>query len=72
VPTGIVKWYNEGLGRGIIIPDEGGAEIGVEPSDIVGHGFRILDEGQRVMFEVAQHGKQRRAKQVVALTRGLR
>jgi CspA family cold shock protein len=66
VPTGIVKWYNEGQGRGIIIPDEGGAEIGVESSDIVAEGFRALDDGQRVMFEVAQNGKQRSAKHVIA------
>jgi CspA family cold shock protein len=65
VPTGIVKWYNEGQGRGIIIQDEGGAEIGIECRDIVADGFRVLDNGQRVMFEVAQDGKQRSAKQVV-------
>ena len=49
---GMVKWYNEGQGRGVVISDSDGAEVSVACSDIAAEGFKILFENQRVMFDV--------------------
>jgi CspA family cold shock protein len=51
---GIVKWYNEGQGRGIIVPDDGSRELMVVHSDIAGEGFKVLFQGQRVRFEAGE------------------
>lgn len=51
---GIVKWYNEGQGRGVVVPDDGSREFLVTHSDIAAEGFKILCEGQRVRFEVVK------------------
>jgi CspA family cold shock protein len=51
---GVVKWYSEGQGRGIIVPDDDVREFTVAHSDIVSDGFKILYEGQRVRFEVGE------------------
>jgi CspA family cold shock protein len=51
---GIVKWYNEGQGWGVIIPDEGTAKLIVGDSDILGGGFKVLEAGERVSFDVVE------------------
>jgi cold shock protein len=51
---GIVKWYNEGRGRGVIVPDDGLKEILVTHSDITGEGFKVLYTGQRVRFDIVE------------------
>jgi cold shock protein len=51
---GIVKWYNEGQGRGGIVTDEGLKEVRVTHSDITGEGFKVLFEGQRVRFDIVE------------------
>ncbi len=51
---GTVKWFNGEKGFGFISPDEGGADVFVHFSAIVGSGFRNLEENQRVEFEVTQ------------------
>jgi cold shock protein len=63
---GTVKWYNEGQGRGIIVPDNGVRELAVIHADIAGDGFKILYDGQRVMFEVGEtnHGLAARSVEV--------
>ncbi len=55
--TGTVKWFNETKGFGFISPEEGGNDIFVHHSAIQGSGFKTLDEGQRVSFEVEQTAK---------------
>ncbi len=57
VSTGTVKWFNETKGFGFISPEEGGNDIFVHHSAIQGSGFKTLDEGQRVSFEVEQTAK---------------
>ncbi|MCL2183168.1 MAG: cold-shock protein [Chitinispirillia bacterium] len=53
MPTGVVKWFNEAKGFGFISPDEPGArDVFVHFSAIQTSGFRKLDEGQKVQFEV--------------------
>ena len=49
--TGTVKWFNSEKGYGFI-SREGGADVFVHYSAIEGEGYRNLDEGQRVEFDV--------------------
>ena len=53
MPEGIVKWFNDQKGYGFISQEDGG-DIFVHYSDIEGVGFKTLDEGERVTFEVEQ------------------
>jgi cold shock protein len=55
--TGIVKWFNAEKGYGFITPDGGGKDVFVHHSAIQGKGFKSLDEGQRVAFEISQGQK---------------
>jgi cold shock protein len=54
---GTVKWFNGEKGFGFIAQDGGGADVFVHYSEIQGSGFRNLDEGQRVEFEIGQGAK---------------
>ena len=51
--TGTVKWFNVTKGWGFIQRD-GGEDVFVHYSAIVGDGYRSLEEGQRVEFVVVQ------------------
>lgn len=55
--TGTVKWFNAEKGFGFIAPDDGSADVFAHFSAITGSGYRSLDEGQKVEFEVAQGPK---------------
>jgi CspA family cold shock protein len=54
--TGTVKWFNAEKGYGFI-SREGGADVFVHYSAIEGAGYRSLEEGQRVEFEVTSGPK---------------
>ena len=54
--TGKVKWFNNAKGYGFI-EREGGSDVFVHYSAIQGAGFRSLEEGQTVEFEVGQGRK---------------
>jgi CspA family cold shock protein len=56
VAEGTVKWFNNEKGYGFIAVD-GGQDVFVHYSAIQSEGYRSLDEGQRVAFEVAQGPK---------------
>jgi len=56
VPTGKVKWFNNSKGYGFI-QQEDGTDIFVHFSAIQGDGYKTLDEGQAVSFEVTQGPK---------------
>jgi len=56
VPTGKVKWFNAQKGYGFITGDDG-QDLFVHYSAINGTGFRSLQEGESVTFEVAQGPK---------------
>lgn len=60
---GVVKWFNGSKGYGFIERDAGG-DIFVHFSSILGDGYRNLEEGQRVEFNVAQGQKGPQAQDV--------
>lgn len=64
--TGTVKWFNAEKGFGFI-EVEGGNDVFVHFSAIQGEGFKTLDEGQRVEFEVVQGNRGPQAEHVVKL-----
>jgi CspA family cold shock protein len=55
--TGTVKWFNGEKGFGFITQDDGGPDVFVHFSAIVGKGYRNLEEGQKVDFETTQGPK---------------
>ena len=63
---GTVKWFNGSKGYGFIERQSGG-DVFVHFNAIVGEGFKNLEEGQRVEFEVVQGQKGLQAENVVVL-----
>ena len=64
--TGTVKWFNESKGFGFITPEEGGSDVFVHFNAIQGSGFKTLNEGQKVTFEVENGPKGLQATNVSA------
>ena len=62
--TGTVKWFSSEKGYGFITPDDGSADVFVHFSAIAGEGYKNLDEGQKVEFEVTQGPKGLQASKV--------
>ena len=54
---GTVKWFNDAKGFGFIAPEDGSDDVFVHFSAINSQGFRTLQEGQRVSFEIVQGPK---------------
>jgi cold shock protein len=52
--SGTVKWFNSEKGFGFIEQDGGGSDVFVHYSAISAGGYRELQEGQKVTFEVTQ------------------
>ena len=55
--NGKVKWFNDAKGYGFITPDDGSKDVFVHHTAIQSQGFRTLQEGDAVEFEVQQGQK---------------
>lgn len=61
---GTVKWFNSEKGFGFITPSDGSADVFVHFSAIASDGYKALDEGQNVEFDVTQGQKGPQAENV--------
>jgi CspA family cold shock protein len=66
VAKGVVKWFNDKKGYGFIQQD-GGSDVFVHYSAIQGQGFKTLQEGQKVEFELSTDEKGSKAHNVTKL-----
>lgn len=64
MPEGTVKWFNNDKGYGFISQPDG-EDVFVHFSAIQGEGYKSLEEGQAVSFEVVQGPKGKQASNVV-------
>ncbi|MBP8974682.1 MAG: cold shock domain-containing protein [Anaerolineae bacterium] len=64
--TGVVKWFNAQKGYGFIAR-EGGPDVFVHYTAIVGSGYRNLNEGDQVEFSITEGPKGPQASEVVRL-----
>ncbi|HCO38446.1 MAG TPA: cold-shock protein [Aquificaceae bacterium] len=62
--TGTVKWFSKEKGYGFITRDDNQGDVFVHFSAIQQRGFKTLQQGQRVEFDVEQDTKGLRAKNV--------
>lgn len=65
--NGTVKWFNAEKGYGFIADDDGGNDVFVHFSAIQADGFKTLEEGQAVEFDVVEGPRGEQAANVVRL-----
>lgn len=64
--TGTVKWFNDAKGFGFVTPDDGSTDIFAHYSAINMSGFKSLQEGQKVVFDIVQGPKGKQASNIHA------
>ena len=64
---GTVKWFNAEKGYGFLSNDEGGEDVFVHFTGIVADGFKTLEEGQSVTFDVTEGNRGPQATNVVVV-----
>jgi cold shock protein len=57
MPQGPVKWFSDVKGFGFIAPEDGSEDVFVHHTGIAGSGFKSLEEGEKVTYEVTQGRK---------------
>jgi len=63
---GTVKWFSNSKGYGFISPDEGGEDVFAHFSAIQMDGYKTLNEGQKVQFEITEGPKGLQAANIMA------
>ncbi|MFF4531707.1 cold-shock protein [Streptomyces sp. NPDC001407] len=63
--SGTVKWFNAEKGFGFIAQDNGGPDVFAHYSNIAGNGYRELNEGEQVSFDITQGQKGPQAENIV-------
>lgn len=66
--TGTVKWFNDSKGFGFISPSDGSDDVFAHFSEIQADGFKSLQEGQSVSFDVTQGKKGLQASNIKAIS----
>lgn len=54
MPTGTVKWFNDGMGFGFVTADNGKVDLFAHHSEINMSGFKLLKKGQKVAIDVTK------------------
>ena len=65
--TGTVKWFNAEKGYGFITNSENGEDVFVHFSGIVADGYKTLEEGQSVTFDITEGNRGPQATNVVVV-----